>query len=333
MLKNPLVSVIIINYNGKFYLEKCLKSLSKINYSNIEIILVDNNSSDPSLEFVKENYPDVILLNLDKNYGFARPNNMATKIAKGDYFLFLNNDTEVTPNFINELLTVSESNSKIAILQSLLLKSNNEVDSSGDFIDELGVVYNSKVIPTKVRIISSARGASMLIRRNAFEKLDGFDEKFFVSFEDVDLGWRAWILGYTVVLVPQSIVYHVGGQTIKKLKSDIAFHGFKNQLSMKITNFEFPLSWKVFLIFFLKYGFREIKIWFDYKFHGSTQIRSTEYESTIAKKPSITIIFKSIFWILKNPKYLLAKYKKIHSSRILHTSDLKKLNIISNQLQ
>lgn len=332
-MKNPLISVIIINYNGKSYLEKCLKSLSKINYSNIETILVDNNSSDSSLEFVKKNYPDIVVLNLDKNYGFARPNNMATKIAKGDYFLFLNNDTEVTPNFINELLVVSETDHHIAILQSLLLKPNNEVDSSGDFIDKLGIVYNSKIIPTKVRSISSARGASMMIRRNAFEKLDGFDEKFFVSFEDVDLGWRAWILDYKVVLVPQSIVYHIGGQTIKKLKSGVAFHGFKNQLSMKITNFEFPLSWKVLLVFFIKYGFREMKIWLDYKIHGSTKITSTEYENTIAQNPSIGIILKSIFWIVRNPRYLLNKYRMINSQRVLKTNDLIKLKILSNELQ
>ena len=330
---NPLVSVIIVNYNGKTHLEKCLKSLAEINYSDIEIILVDNNSSDSSLEFVRDNYPDIIILKLEKNYGFAKPNNMAAKIAKGEYFLFLNNDTKVTPNFIDELLAVSESDHNIAILQSLLLKPNGTVDSSGDFIDELGVVYNSKKIPDKVRVISSARGASMLVRCSAFEKLGGFDEKFFVSFEDVDLGWRAWILGYKVVVVPKSIVYHVGGQTVKTIKSDIAFHGFKNQLSMKITNFEFPKSLCVLLSFFLKYGFREIKIWFDYKIHGSTKITSTEHEDTIAQNPNIGIILKSLFWIAKNPLYLLSKYRKVNSQRVLKTNDLIKLKILSNELQ
>jgi len=330
---NHLVSIIIVNYNGKSHLEKCLQSLTKINYSNIEIILVDNNSSDSSIEFVEKNYSNVVIIKLNKNHGFAKPNNIAAKIANGNYFLFLNNDTEVTPNFINELLTVSELDPNIAILQSLLLKPNNEVDSSGDFIDKLGVVYNSKIIPDQMRSISSARGASMLVRRSAFEKLNGFDEKFFVSFEDVDLGWRAWILGYKVVLVPQSIVYHIGGQTTKTIKSNIAFHGFKNQLSMKITNFEFPRSWNVLAIFFLRYGFREIRIWFDYKFSGTTKITSTKYENAIAQNPSISIILKSIFWIVRHPMYLLSKYRKINSQRVLNTNDLIKLNIISNELQ
>lgn len=329
---SPLVSIIIVNYNGKSYLERCLKSLTKINYHNTEIILVDNNSSDSSLEFIKNNYPNIIILKLDKNYGFAKPNNIASKIAKGKYFLFLNNDTEVTPNFIDELLYVSESDPNVAILQSLLLKSNDEVDSSGDFIDGLGISYSSKKIPDKTEIIFSAKGASMLVRFDAFEKLCGFDESFFASFEDVDLGWRAWILGYKIMIVPQSIVYHIGGQTIKTIKSEVSFHGFKNQLSMKITNFEFPRSWYVLLVFFLKYGFREIKIWLDYKLYDSTKITSTKYENTIAQNPNIHIILKSIFWIILNPRYLLSKYMKVNSKRVLNTTDLKRLKLIGNVL-
>lgn len=332
-MNNPLVSIIIVNYNGKSYLERCLKSLTKIIYENIEIILVDNNSSDNSLEFVKTNYPNVIILKLDTNYGFARPNNMATKIAKGDYFLFLNNDTEVTPNFINELLVVSGSDQSIAILQSLLLTPTGEVDSSGDFIDELGTVYNSKIIPNEIRPIFSARGASMLVRRKAFETLGGFDEYFFASFEDVDLGWRVWISGHKVVLVPQSIVYHIGGLTIKTIKSDIAFHGFKNQISMKITNFETKLAIKNLILFFVIYGFREFRIWFDYKLYGFTKITATDYDKKIAEKPNFKIILKSLIWIVRNTPYLWKKHREINSSRVLSTQTLKKMDVISNKVQ
>jgi GT2 family glycosyltransferase len=140
----PLVSIIIVNYNGKSYLEKCLKSLIEINYKNTEIILVDNNSSDSSIKFVEDNYPSIIILKLDQNFGFAKPNNMAAKIAKGEYLLFLNNDTMVTPNFISELLKTFALNSNIAICQSYLLKMNGDVDSSGDFIDFLGRAFSSK---------------------------------------------------------------------------------------------------------------------------------------------------------------------------------------------
>ena len=104
------------------------------------------------------------------------------------------------------MVQVIENDKKIAICQSLLLKPDESVDSSGDFIDPLGVVYNSTKKTDEIREISSARGASMLIRKNIFDILEGFDEKFYVSFEDVDLGWRTWMIGYKVILTPKSVV-------------------------------------------------------------------------------------------------------------------------------
>ena len=329
----PKVSVIIVNYNGKIFLERCLESLRKVNYENFEIIVVDNNSTDGSVELVTKNYPSIILLKLNSNKGFAEPNNIGSKIATGKYLLFLNNDTIVTPSFISEMVSVIENDNKIAICQSLLLKPDQSIDSSGDFIDHLGVVYNSTKKTDDIREISSARGASMLVRKNIFDILEGFDEKFYVSFEDVDLGWRAWMIGYKVVLTPTSIVYHVGGQTIKSKKSEIAFHGFKNQLTMKITNFEPSLAIRNTLLFFIRYGFRELKIWFDYKIKGTTALTATDYENKIAEKPSFKIITKSIIWILSNPKYLLKKQKKIRFSRKVSTESLMKMNIISNKIQ
>ncbi len=329
-LNIPLVSIIIINYNGKSYLEKCLESIKKIKYDNLEIIVVDNNSTDGTMEFLVQNYPSIITLKLDKNYGFAKPNNMAAKIAKGDFLLFLNNDTEVTPNFLTELVQVLVGNDQIGICQSLLLKPNGKIDSSGDFIDTIGVVYNSKKPIDKIREISSARGASMIIRKKLFLDLGGFDEEFFVSFEDVDLGWRTWIKGYRVVINPKSIVYHHGGKTHDSIKEGISFHGLKNQLSMKITNFEIKYAISSLLKFFIIFGFRELKIIFDYKIKGKTTMTSTKYEDTIAAKPNINAILKALFWIISNSKYLRNKRKKIHSYRKISTKELQKMNIISD---
>tara|TARA_B100000408_G_scaffold34505_1_gene26092 strand:+ start:247 stop:1245 length:999 start_codon:yes stop_codon:yes gene_type:complete len=332
-MPHPKVSVIIVNYNGKKFLEKCLESLCKVNYENFEIIVVDNNSTDGSIELVTKNYPSIILLKLNSNKGFAEPNNIGAKIANGKYLLFLNNDTIVTPNFISEMVQVIENDKKIAICQSLLLKPDESVDSSGDFIDHLGVVYNSTKKTDEIREISSARGASMLIRKDVFDILEGFDEKFYVSFEDVDLGWRTWMIGYKVILTPKSIVYHVGGQTIKSKKPEIAFHGFKNQLAMKITNFEPPIAIRNTLLFFIRYGFRELKIWCDYKIKGTTALTATDYENKIAEKPSFKIITKSILWVLSNPKYLLKKQRQIRFSRKVSTKALMKMNIITNKIQ
>lgn len=332
-MSSPKVSIIIVNYNGKELLQKCLDSLLKVNYDNFEIILVDNNSTDGSVEFITKNYPSLIIIKLDSNKGFAEPNNVAAKISKGKYLLFLNNDTVVTPNFISEMVKVMETDKKIAICQSLLLKPDGSVDSSGDFIDHLGVVYNSKTKIDEIREVSSARGASMLVRSDIFEKLDGFDQKFFVTFEDVDLCWRSWILGYRVLIIPTSIVYHEGGITIKKIKSEIAFHGFKNQLAMKITNFEPILAMRNMMLFFGIYGIRELKIWLDYTISGSTKLSSTEYEDNIAPKPSFKVIAKSIFWILSNYGYLLKKQRTINKNRVYSTTILKKMNILHNVKQ
>ena len=327
----PKVSVIIINYNGKKLLEKCLESLFKIEYDNFEVIIVDNNSTDNSIDFLRKNYPSVIIIKLDSNKGFAEPNNVAAKITKGDFLLFLNNDTIVTPNFISEMIKVIKNDKKISICQSLLLKSDNSIDSSGDFIDELGVCFNSKLKTTEVKEIFSARGASMLIQKKTFNLIGGFDEKFFATFEDVDLGWRSWILGYKSVLVPKSIVYHTGGQTVNIFKNEIAFHGFKNQLAMKITNFENRLILKKLFQFFLKYGIRESKIWLDYKINGETKITPTKYESKLASKPNFKIIFKSIMWILKNFYYLRKKHIQVNKNRKISTESLIKMNIMLKQ--
>ena len=330
---HPLISIIIVNYNGMTHIKPCFESLGNVSYSTYEINLVENNSTDNSVEYTSNNYPSVIILKLDKNYGFAEANNKGTRIANGDYFLFLNNDTKVDSNFLNELVLSLDGNPKIGIAQSLLLKPNGEIDSSGDFIDNIGVVYNSKSKIQEIREISSAKGASMMVKRKVFESLNGFDSKFFAVFEDVDLCWRAWIMGYSVILVPSSIVIHTGGQTIKHLHDEIIFHGIKNQIITKITNFESHLVLKNLLSFFLKYGIREAKIRLDYFSKGATSITSTDYEDKIAVTHNPKIILKSFLWLLRNFNYLLNKHNNVNSKRRVSSKTLQEHKILSNIIQ
>ena len=133
----PPVSIIIVNYDGISLLQDCFESLKKVTYPNLEIILVDNGSSDGSVDFIKQNYPDTTILELGKNLGFAFPNNQGARKSKGAYLLFLNNDTIVSPNFVSELVEVMESDKEIGIAQSLLLTKEGEIDSSGDFMEPL----------------------------------------------------------------------------------------------------------------------------------------------------------------------------------------------------
>lgn len=314
----PLVSIIIVNYNGKKYLEKCLGSLAGCNYKKTEIILVDNGSTDDSMNYVNRYYPGVGVINLDKNYGYAEANNIGAKKAQGEYLLFLNNDTIVTSDFVTELITVATRDENIAICQSLLLKPDGQVDSSGDFVDTLGRAYSSKNKPADIRNILSARGASMIIQKNVFWELGGFDKNYFVSFEDVDLGWRAWIKGYKVVLVPKSVVYHMAGQTVQKLDSLIHFHGVKNTLLLRLVNFElFYAAKSIVLLFFVSLA---------RKFFGISLIKDPEVGPPL---PSFKTIFQGVIWILGNLKYILAKRKEVNSKRVCSTKDLIRMGVIT----
>ncbi len=315
-MDNPLVSVIIVNYNGKRHLEKCLESLMKVDYEKYEVILVDNNSNDDSVEFVKNVYPSVIIIKLEKNYGFAEPNNIGAKIAKGDFLLFLNNDTKVNPNFIQEMVGVINQDPKIAICQSLLLKPNGEVESSGDFIDTIGRAYMSKEKVTEVKEILGARGACMMVRKNIFWELEGFDKNFFASFEDIDLSWRAWIWGYKIVLVPNSIVYHTGGQTVQLLRSEIKFHGVKNTLVLCFTNFEAPLN-------------KIIKLFYVSLVKKSFGIPAVSKYDLARPMPSFGTVIRGLMWVLKNIKYVSVKRKTVNSKRIRTTEELVQKGLIT----
>ena len=314
----PKVSIIIVNFCGKKLLEKCLNSISKTDYKKYEIILVDNNSTDDSVDFVTENYSNVKIIELNKNYGFAVPNNLAAKTAKGKHLVFLNNDTEVTPNWLSELVSCIENDKTIAIAQSLLIRPNGKIDSSGDFIDNLGRSYSRTSIPKKVSYILSARAACMIVRKDAFLDLGGFDENYFASFEDVEIGWKAWLWGYKVVVVPSSTVYHIGGETIRQISKTIEFHGVKNNLLLRLTNFDFfDLVKSIFLMMF---------IITSKKIFGNSFQKKSEHEFNI---PDLRTLFKGGFWVLKNFRIVLKKRKLLRSRKVRTNNELKKMGLIT----
>jgi len=311
-----LVSIIIVNYNGKSFLYDCLYSLYSITYDDYEVILIDNHSSDGSVDFVKQNFPNVVIKQLEQNFGFAKANNIGADIAKGDLLLFLNNDTKVTEEFLEPLVTEMKSD-EIAICQSLLLKPDGEVDSAGDFVDKYGRAYNSKKIPHNTSSILSARGACMLVKKDVFDVLGKFDERFFVSFEDVDLGWRAWIYGYKVVVVPKSIVYHYGGGTVLTMSDEIKFHGAKNTLILSLTNFEKTQFFKTPANLFFLPTLRRM-------FGMSVKSEA----KTPPPLPSLKTILSAMTWVLKNWGYISEKKKQVSLHRRRSTSQLIDLNLV-----
>jgi len=312
----PKISIIIVNLNGKDNLSDCLQSIKKNEYKKIEIILVDNNSSDESISYVETNFPEVRIIKLEKNYGFAEPNNIGAKKATGEFLFFLNNDTIIQSNTISELVKTFAQDPKIAICQSLLLKTNGDVDSSGDFVNTLGIAFSSKEKITEIKPILSARGAAMMMRTKQFWELGGFDKKYFASFEDVDIGWRAWIWGFKVMLVPNSTVYHKGGQTVSKLNDVIRFHGVKNTMVMNLANLESPLTLnRVLSIFY---------IILRRKYSVNNSLNS----EALVCFPSIQTTIRGLLWVLKNLKYVQNKRNKVNSRRIRTTKQLIELGLI-----
>lgn len=319
MTIKPFVSIIIVNFCGRNLLEKCLKAVFNTTYKNFEVIIVDNNSSDDSVEFIEKNYPQNHLIKLNKNFGFAIPNNIAAKTAQGKYLVFLNNDTYVTPNWLEELIHPLENDKTIAMAQSLLLRNNGTVDSSGDFIDSLGRAYSSHDIPQKNGYILSPRGACMIARRDTFLDLGGFDESYFVSFEDVEIGWRAWLYGYKIAIIPSSKVYHYGGKTIQHISQLVAFHGVKNNFSLRLTHMEFFDALKSITLI-------GIIIIFQKLFRICLAKPKTEQRFNI---PKFTIVLRGSFWILKNIREIIKKRHEIRTRKVRTNNELKEMGLIT----
>lgn len=245
---NHNVSIIIVNYNGKIFLKDCLNSISATEAAGEEIIVVDNSSIDGSVEYIKENFPDVVLIELDRNYGFAKANNIGVEKARGEYIVFLNNDTIVTPGWLYALLEVMSKDSCVGVAGSKLLLSDLsiKINSAGANIVFNGGGYDIGFMEEdKGQYDTSAeRGAvcaaSMVVRKDEFLSLGGFDPLYFMYFEDVDLCWRYWLSGYRVVYVPESIVYHrFGGTTgVDRHTPFRVFYGTRNSMFNILKNYE-----------------------------------------------------------------------------------------------
>lgn len=201
MDEKHFVSVVITNYNGKKYLKNCLDSLLGQTYKNIEIIMADDGSTDGSVEFVRENYPSVILAVNEKNSGLSVTSNNGAKKAKGDYLLFYNNDTISFPNFIEEMVRVADSSSEIGVVCPVQLPYRPEDDAKmNDMQKEIGVgsdIYGYICLAGDAGHIFYP-DAAIFIRSNLFQKIGGFDPDFFLYGEDMDICWRVHLLGYKI---------------------------------------------------------------------------------------------------------------------------------------
>jgi len=244
-LNYPLVSIIVLNWNQKEILARCFDSLKNINYDNFEVIMVDNGSIDGSVEYVRENYPWIRVIENGENLGCGCAFNIGMRYAKGKYLVNLANDTAVDPNFVSELVSIFEGDSSIGAIQSkiILMKDYKTLDSAGDYLTKTGFLYHRGVYEKDdgqydfVGEIFAGKGTALTFRKKVLDEIGMFDEDYFVFFEDADLCWRIWLAGYKVVYGYKSIVYHeLGGAISKTPNAFNHYHSFKNRLNSLIKN-------------------------------------------------------------------------------------------------
>ncbi len=249
MKNNPLVSIIIVNWNGKQWLPDCFNSLARQDWKNYEIIFVDNASPDGSVDWVRGHYPKAKILINEKNLGFADANNVGFRKAKGKYVLFLNNDIRVTKTFLSILVDFLEHHKDVAGVQSklLLMDAPDRLDAIGAFFTNTGFLYHygfhakdSEKLD-KIIDIYTTKGACMMFRKSALDKIsingDIFDPSYFAYFEETDMCHRVWLNGYRIQYVPQSVIYHkAGGTSTTMNNSFIQYHSFKNRIQSYVTN-------------------------------------------------------------------------------------------------
>jgi hypothetical protein len=246
-VESPLVSIIITNWNGKSFLEKCLKSVLDTDYPRFEVIFVDNCSTDGSFEFVKSlfgNYACLKMFQTERNIGWPAATNRGIRTSNGEIVVHLSPDTEVDPSWLKGILKVMLSDQRIGVAQckTLLMRDRKTIDSARNFIDPFGFLYS--LVPHDIpEEVFFAEGMAIAVRRVVFGEIGLFDKDFFTQYDDVDFCWRARLAGWRVVFVPYSIVYHVRGGTsggsIIKTKPLYAFRNCRNQITTLLKNYRY----------------------------------------------------------------------------------------------
>jgi len=254
-MDSPHVAIVILNWNGKSFLEKFLPSVVATQYEHKQIIIADNASTDDSITFLQQHYPQLKIIQNPTNEGFAKGYNTALKQVCADYYVLLNSDVEVTPHWLQPMLDLMESDSSIAACQPKLLSFEHRdqfeyAGASGGWLDNLGYPFTrGRVFDTfeqdhgqydSVEPCFWASGAALFVRANVYHALKGFDDYFFAHQEEIDLCWRMQLHGYKIYVHPSSVVYHVGGGTLPKGNSRKVYLNFRNNLIMLAKNL--PLS-------------------------------------------------------------------------------------------
>ncbi len=254
-MRKPAVAIVILNWNGKTYLEKFLPSVVSHSSDMAEIIIADNASTDDSLTFLKEKFPDIRIIEMAENTGYTGGYNRALNEVDADYYVLLNSDIEVTAGWLEPIIGLMESDKSIAACQPKILDYNckNKFEyagAGGGFIDFLGYPFCRGRIFNNIEDDNGqyddtietfwASGACMFVRAKSFHEAGGFDDDFFAHMEEIDLCWRLKRMGHKIMYCGKSTIYHVGGGTLPKSNPRKTYYNFRNNLFLLSKNLKMP---------------------------------------------------------------------------------------------
>lgn len=261
ILEHPHVAVVILTWNGREFLKTFLPSVLASTYPSLDIIVADNSSTDDTITFLRQQFPSVRIIQTGGNLGFAKGYNKALEEVRADYFILLNQDVEVTPGWIEPLVDAMDTDSEWGALMPKIRSYHHRdhfehAGASGGMIDSLGYPFCRGRIFDKVEADTGqyeepmevfwASGAALCIRPALYKRLKGFDEDYFAHMEEIDLCWRLKRAGYKIGVIPSSVVFHVGGGSLKKEDPRKIYLNFRNSLSMLYKNLDFlELVWKL----------------------------------------------------------------------------------------
>jgi len=319
IFNEPLVSILVLNYNGKKFLKACFDSLLESSYSNFEIVLVDNNSTDDGVAFTKSEYPMVKIVQTGKNGGYSRAYNIAFRETHGKYYLLLNNDVVVAKNWLEPLVNIAETDSTIGALQPKIRSLIDDgyfeyAGACGGFMDKYGYPFlRGRIFYTIEKDegqydnqseVFWTSGAAMFIRADALKKSGDLDEDFVHHMEEIDLCWRLHLVGYKLMVIPDSVIYHYAGATIKADSFKKIYWNHRNGIFTLIKNLERGNLIKKLII---RYFLDVINVF-------QASLGQLDFKHAYA-------IIKSHVWLLLHLHLMLHKRKEVQKLRVVPDED------------
>lgn len=322
------ISVIVVNYNGKHLLKDCLASIHRQAFTGIEILLIDNASRDGSIAYVKDAFPDVKVIGMETNVGFAAANNEGLKHSSGKYIMLFNNDAEMEKDCLRHLHDTMEADPQIGICATKMIVFGRDIiDSAGDgFAMNLkgfkkGEGEDKEKYSTEGPVFGACAGAA-LYRRKMIEEIGFFDEDFFLIQEDTDLNLRAQFAGWKVIFVPTAVVYHKVRSTIGHMSDDAVYYTLRNSELVRLKNIPFIIFLRClpeflaaeiadFFYFAVKHG--KLKLYFKAKIDVLRSLKRTREKRRIVmqkKKVSTSYLF-NIMTPVWQKEFLVMKLRKM----------------------